>query len=136
MSGYDLVALIFAREVNDNLTGLVKMIDKQLGESAARRQGQGHNKFGVFVVFLSDDANLNGQLQGLVAREGLGHVVISRARDNAKGPPRYKVNPEAELTVVVYKDQDAVVANHVLASEELTANRTKEIVQSLQKVLP
>lgn len=136
MGGYDLVALIFAREINDNLTSLVRTIDKQLEQSAARRQGQGHNRFGVWVVFLSDDNNLNVQLQTLVAREGLNHVVVSRARDNAKGPPRYKVNPEAELTVVVYKDADSVVANHVLTSEELTVSRTKEIVQSLQKVLP
>ena len=60
MGGHDLVALIFAREVSDSLTSLVKTIDKQLQESTARRTGG--NRLGVFVVVCSDDPGLKGDL--------------------------------------------------------------------------
>lgn len=53
MGGYDLVALIFARDISDPLTSLVKAVDEQLDVAAASRRGP--NKLGVFVVFLSDD---------------------------------------------------------------------------------
>jgi hypothetical protein len=133
VDGYDLVALIFAREISDPLTSLVKAIDKQLEESSARRQGQ--PRLGVFVVFCSDDPGLQEQLQKLIAKESLRHVVLSLSAQKAKGPPRYRVAREAELTVVIYEDHSQVMANFVLDSENLTADRAREIIQSLRKVL-
>ena len=134
MGGYDLAALIFAREVSGPLTSLVKTIDKQLGESSARHKGP--NKLGVFVVFCSDDANLKQQLQNLIAKEGIKHVVLSISTQNAQGPPRYRIAREADLTVVVYQNRRRVAANFVVDSEDLTADRTKEIMEALKKVLP
>jgi hypothetical protein len=56
VDGYDLVALIFAREVSDPLTSLVKQIDKQLEDRAAGRRGR--DRHGVFVIFCNDDAGM------------------------------------------------------------------------------
>ena len=134
MGGYDLVALIFAREVSDPLTSLVKTIDKQLQESSARRKGG--NKLGVHVVFCSDDPNLQQQLQNLIAKEGLKNIVISLSANKSQGPPRYRVAREAELTVVVYEGRRRVAANFVLDSVDLTADRTSDIMKALRKVLP
>jgi hypothetical protein len=116
------------------LTSLVKAMDRQLGESAARRPG--HNKLGIFVVFCSDDPGLQPQLENLLAREGLQNVVVSLSANKAQGPPRYRIARDAELTVVVYQGRDRVVANYVLDSEDLTADRANDIVQSLRAVLP
>jgi hypothetical protein len=134
VGGYDLAALIFARDVSGPLTSLVKTIDKQLGESSARHKGP--NKLGVFVVFCSDDPNLKQQLQNLIAKEGLKHIVLSLSKNNAQGPPRYRVAREADVTVAVYQNRRQVVANFVLDSEDLTADKIKEIMASLRKVLP
>jgi hypothetical protein len=134
VGGYDLAALIFAREVSGPLTSLVKTIDKQLGESSARHKGP--NKLGVFVVFCSDDPNLKQQLQNLIAKEGLKHIVLSLSKNNAQGPPRYRVAREADVTVAVYQNRRQVVANFVLDSEDLTADKIKDIMTSLRKVLP
>jgi hypothetical protein len=134
VGGHDLVALIFAREISDPLTSLVKKIDSQLQESSARRKSP--NKLGVHVVFCSDDPNLPAQLENLISREGLQNVVISVSNDRAQGPSRYRVSREAELTVVVYRDRNGVVANHVLASVDLTTDRVNDILQSLRSVLP
>lgn len=133
MDGYDLVALIFAREVSDPLIGLVKAIDKQL-ETSRRRPGS--EKPGVHVVFCSDDPNLKQRLDALIAKEGVKHVVFSISKNKSQGPPRYRVSREAELTVVIYADQDRVVANHVLDSLDLTVEGNDEIMKSLKKVLP
>lgn len=134
MAGHDLVALIFAREVSDSLTSLVKTIDKQLGESSARHRGG--NKLGVHVVFCSDDPGLKQQLERLIAKEGLKNIVFSLSANKAQGPPRYRVAREAELTVAVYKDRGRVTANFVLDSVDLTADRSKDIMKSLKGVLP
>ena len=48
--------MIFAREVSDNLTGLVKKID------AATEKNSSCN-MGSFVVFLNDDESLEMKLQ-------------------------------------------------------------------------
>jgi hypothetical protein len=132
--GHDLVALIFAREISDPLTSLVKTIDTQLEASSARHKGP--NRLGVHVIFCSDDPTLEQQLQKLIAREGLKHVVLSLSRDRSQGPQRYRVAREAELTVVVYRNHDHVAANYVLGSEDLSADRTNDIMKSLRQVLP
>lgn len=134
MAGYGLVALVFAREVSDPLIGLVKDIDKQL-ETATPFQRRNREKPGVFVVFCSDDPGLQPRLQALVAKEGIKHVVFSISRDKSAGPKRYRVAREAELTAVVYAEQDRVIANYVLDSIDLTAERRGEIVGSIKKVL-
>src|SRR5207244_3405483 len=117
--------------VSDPLTSLVKAIDKQLAESSARRKGG--NRLGVFVVFCSDAPGLQQQLQDLIAKEGLKHVVLSLSRNKAQGPPRYRVAREAELTVVVYEHRERVAANFVLDSEDLTPDRANDIVKSLKR---
>jgi hypothetical protein len=134
VDGYDLVALIFAREISDSLTGLVKTIDRQLEEANTRRRSK--DKLGIFVVFCSDDPSLEAQLQKLIAREGVKHVVITLSRNKAQGPPRYRIAREAELTVAVYNRDERVVANFVLDSEDLTPERAGAILTSLKKVLP
>ena len=134
MQGYDLVALIFAREVSDPLTGLVKTIDKQLTESGARHKTG--RKLGVFVVFCSDDPGLQPQLQNLITKEGIKNVVLSVSRNKSQGPPRYRIAREADLTVVMYANRNKVAANFVLDSDDLTSDRSKEIMTSLMKVLP
>jgi len=134
VQGYDLVALIFAREVSDPLTGLVKTIDKQLTESGARHKTG--RKLGVFVVFCSDDPGLQPQLQNLITKEGIKNVVLSVSRNKSQGPPRYRIAREADLTVVMYANRNKVAANFVLDSDDLTSDRSKEIMTSLMKVLP
>jgi hypothetical protein len=131
---YGLVALIFAREVSDPLISLVKTIDRQL-EGAPNFRGS-NEKPGVHVVFCSDDPGLKQQLDRLIAREGIRNVVLSIGKDRSNGPRRYKVAREAELTVMIFKDQDNVIANHVLDSLDLTAEKGAEIVKTLKQVLP
>ena len=132
MGGYELVALIFAREVNDSLTGLVKTIDKQLNDASAGRGGQG--KLGVFVILCSDDPTMRQQLEGLLAREGLKQVVL--ATHDSAGPAKYRVAREAELTVVIYENHSRVAANFAFENGDLEPASSQAIVQAVTRVLP
>ena len=50
--------MIFAREIDGNLTSLVKEIDKATADNKSK-------KMGSFVVFLSDDKDLEGKIKEL-----------------------------------------------------------------------
>ena len=131
MQGYNLVALIFAREVSDPLTSLVKTIDRQLDEASARQPGSGTK--GVFVIFCNDDAAMQQKLQALIGKEKLKQVVLCFG--TSEGPAKYEVAEEAGLTVAIYENR-VVKANFALRKGELNKDRTKEIIKALTQVLP
>jgi hypothetical protein len=132
VSGYSVAALIFAREVSDPLTSLVKQIDKQLAGTPAPRPGM--RKPGVFVVLCNDDAGMRKQFQGLIAKEGIKHVVLCTT--DSEGPKNYRLAREAAQTVVIYKGAQVVSANYPLKKGELNEKKAKEIRKALADVLP
>ena len=69
--------MIFAREVSDSLTSLVKKIDAATAENSEK-------KMGSFVVFLSDDEKLADQLKTLAEKSNLKNTIL--AVDNVAGP--------------------------------------------------
>jgi hypothetical protein len=131
VGGYDLVALIFVREIDAPLTSLVKDIDKRLHGVPARNQG---HKLGVWVVVCNDNEAAKQQARDLVSKEGLQHVVVGTTAPG--GPPRYRVNPDAEQTVVIYNGEGIVVANFALQECDLDEAKTAEIIKALARVVP
>ncbi len=127
-----MVALIFARDPSDTLTGLVKRIDTELDEAATLRKGQ--PRLGVFIIFCNDDAGLKKQLEDQLAREPLKQVVLCTC--NAAGPTRYRVAREADLTVAVYENRSTVAANFALKKGELNEEKAAEIFKAVSRVLP
>jgi hypothetical protein len=130
--GYGLNAVIFAREISDPLTSLVKQMDQKL-ETAARRVGQEH--VGVFIVFCNDNPQMAQRLQALAGKEGIKHVVLCTT--NSAGPQRYRLAGEADLTALIYGGGlRKVAANFALLKGQLDEKRTKDILESLSQVLP
>lgn len=130
MRGYDLVALIFVREVNDPLTGLVKRIDQELGEVPTGRNGI---KRGVFVIYCNNSPSINDQLKTLAARDSLKQIVLCST--SAEGPKRYNIAPSADMTVVVYDSNRKVTSNRVLKPGALNDAKTAEIVKEIRDML-
>jgi hypothetical protein len=88
------VAVVFAREITPRLTSLVKKID----EATVKNAGC---KMGSFVVMLSDDTDaMKKQLEDLAKKEGLKDVALTVYAKG--GPPSYNINPEADVTVLLY----------------------------------
>src|SRR5215472_1929388 len=101
--------MIFAREVSDNLTSLVKKVDAETGKNSKA-------KMGSFVVFLSDDEKLSDKLKDLAKKQDLKKTILSI--DNPAGPKGYDVSKDADVTVVLYVKQK-VVANYAFKKGEL-----------------
>jgi hypothetical protein len=113
--------MIFAREVSDSLTSLVKKIDAETVKNKSA-------KMGSFVVFLSDDEKLADNLKSLAKKESLKSCIL--AIDNPAGPKAYNVAKDADVTVVLYVGQK-VISNHAFKKGELNG---KAIVQSVSEI--
>jgi len=118
--------MIFAREVSDNLTSLVKKIDAE----TAKNKGA---KMGSFVVFLSDDEKLGDKVKALAEKEGIKNCIFSI--DNPAGPKGYEVAKDSDVTVVLYNKQK-VAANHAFKKGELNSKAIEAIVADVPKILP
>jgi hypothetical protein len=127
VNGGNPVAMIFAREISDPLTSLVKAIDTATADNKDCRMGS-------FVVFMSaDEEALEKRLKDLADKEKLQRVVLTI--DNPAGPRAYKVAKDADVTVVLYTGQ-VVKANYAFKKGEMKEADVKKIVGDLQKILP
>jgi hypothetical protein len=99
------------------------------GKYAADRQ------LGTYVI-VSDAHGRADQLRGMAKKESLQRVSLCIGA----APPRYEVNREAEVTVVIYnpgwRHQQSVVANFALRKGELDEAKGDAIALALSKVLP
>jgi len=118
--------MIFAREISDSLTSLVKKIDEATAKNAAA-------KMGSFVVFCNDEEGLDKKLKELVQKEKLQRIVLSI--DNPAGPKGYNVSKDADVTVVLY-NQKNVKVNHAFKKGELKESDIATIVGEISKIVP
>jgi hypothetical protein len=126
MNGANPVAMIFAREVSDPLTSLVKKIDAATADASKC-------KMGSFVVFMSDTEGLKDQLKKLAKDEDLKKTVLSI--DNPAGPKGYNIVKDADITVVLYTKR-TVKSNYAFRKGELDAKAIDKIVADIPKILP
>ena len=118
--------MIFAREVSDSLTSLVKKID---AETAKNKKA----KMGSFIVFISQDEKLADKLKEIGKKEEIKTMILS-VMDNPVGPPAYKVDKDAAVTVVFY-NQHKVLANHTFKKGELNSAAVDKVMADLPKIL-
>src|SRR5262249_10918517 len=106
-----------------------------------------------FVVFLSPDAHSSvteGKIDDankLVAEEAAREKLVERLSAVAKklnnvvvtsypeaGPEKYRINPKADVTVLVYQ-KHRVLANFAYPAGGLTANEVSRIITSVDALL-
>ena len=129
-NGENPVVMIFAHEVTPELTKLLKRVDQVTGKHKDAEMGS-------FVVFLSSDKGLESQLKDMARDQELKNIVLSiwNESDQPSGPKKYHVNPEADVTVVLYTDL-YVKANHAYHKGELTEKDIDAITGEVSKILP
>jgi hypothetical protein len=115
------VAAVFARGTGDNLTSLVKKLDKASTDK----------KINSFVVFLSDEEKLGDQLKELAEKNNLKKTVL--AIDNPAGPQAYKISKDADVTVIIYNARK-VEANHAFKKGELNEKAIEAVISDLSKI--
>jgi hypothetical protein len=116
--------MIFAREINDDLTGLVKKLDKATAESKG--------KMGSFVVFCSDDEKLEGKLKELAKKEKISNTILSI--DTNKAGPYGDFAKEADVTVMLYVARK-VKANHTFGKGMMKEKEVEAVMADLPKIL-
>lgn len=128
MLGSRPVVAVFARDVNGELASLVKQLD----QAVAKNSGQ---KLASFVNLLgSDPQQLKSAAQSLIDESQAKNVAVVVPRDYEKGPDNLKLNPDADVTVLIYRD-GKVEANHALAPGQLDDAAIARIVQDTGKIL-
>ena len=88
---------------------------------------------GSFVVFLSEDEGLKDRLKEVAQNEHIGQCVLTIYAP--EGPKAYNVHPDAEVTVVLYKDYVAK-ANYAFKKGELKDKDIDKILADTAKILP
>lgn len=119
--------------MNEPLASLVKTIDETV--NAASPKYPGGRRLGTFVI-MPDKAGLADQLRGMAKQESLSRVNLCIGA----APPRYEINPAADVTVVIYTpgrpNKNVVTANFALQNSDLDRCMSDEIIEALSKVLP
>jgi hypothetical protein len=125
--GSQPVVSIFARKIDDNVTKLVKEIDGVVGKHRDERMA-------AFVVLLTDSPDdAEGQLKKVASDNKIGHTPLT-VFENTVGPAKYKINKDADVTVMMWVESDVKV-NHAFAADALNADAISKVVSDTQKIL-
>jgi glycyl-tRNA synthetase beta subunit len=117
---------VFAKNADDALAGLVKQIDKKVAE-------QKDQKLAAVVNIVGDKSDeLSEKIKAFVKKHDIQHTAVTISDEKNAG--RFKVNPEAEVTVMQYTGKKVVV-NHAIAVGGLDDKAIQAIVAGTDKVL-
>ena len=125
-NGASPVAVIFVRELNPNVTKLIKKIDAATMKN--KKAGMGS-----YVVFLSNSESLSKDLKAMAEKESIKTTILSI--DNPAGPGRYNIAKDADVTVLLYTDF-TVKSNHAFRKGELNEKAINQVVSNVTKILP
>ena len=119
--------MIFAREITDGLTSLVKKIDEATVKNSKARMGS-------FVVMCRNDPDkkLQSALKDLAKANDLKETPL--VIDIPPGPPGYGIAKDAEITVLLYRRKE-VVKNFAFRKGEFQAKDIDRILAELPSIL-
>jgi hypothetical protein len=121
------VVNIFTRSMDENVTKLVKELDQVVGKHRDDRMA-------AFVVVLTDDPDAQEEpLKKLAESQEIKHTPLT-VYENSVGPAKYKISKEADVTVMMWVEQDVKV-NHVFKASELNSEAIAKIIGDTQKIL-
>lgn len=120
--------VIFARTMSDPLARLIRGIDVQL-EDAKKTELR------AWVTFLHDDQfTLDPQLVTWARKQRIRSVSLGVYEDLV-GPPVYRLNKDADVTVLLFVNQK-VVHNHAYRAGELNDAAIEAILKEIPGIAP
>ena len=120
--------MIFARKSDAALAGLVKQLDAAVADNADK-------KLQAFVNLMGEDRDsLEAEAKQFAADNEISGVPIVVPVEHENGPANFGINPDAEVTVMLYVGLD-VKANYAFAAEGLTEEAVEAILADLPKIL-
>lgn len=119
------VAVIFTKTITPEVAQLLKQIDTATGANKERGLGS-------YAVICTDAAGADRQVAALAQQMQIQNTVLTLYR--AGGPEKYRLAPDAEVTVLLYNHL-TVKANHAFKTGELNATAINAILADLGKML-
>ena len=87
----------------------------------------------AFVNLIGDDAaDLKTKAEKFEKDHKAGKIALVVPKDQPNGPENYKLNKDADVTVIIAKE-GKVTANHALKADGLNAEAIKKIVADAAK---
>ena len=122
-TGSKPVVMVFARSADEKLAKLLKKIEEELEE----HQDQ---KLTSFVNMIGADADsLKQAAEQFAAKHGITRIAFVVPEEPKDGPSDYKIAPDADVTVVCYKE-GKVKANHAFAKDGLSDDKIDAVVKA------
>lgn len=122
------VVSIFTRKMDENVVKLVKELDTVVAKNSDEK------KMAAFVTVLTNDPDAaEGQLKKVAEDQQIKRTPLT-VFDNTAGPPKYKIDEKAEVTVIMWVDSDVKV-NYAFAAGELNAESMAKVVADTKKIL-
>ncbi len=118
---------MFAREITDNLTSLVKQIDEKINAHTDQ-------KMAGFLVLLTDDPDAaEPRLKEPAEKHKIDKTPLT-VYDGLAGPENYKIDKAADVTVMMWVGGQVKV-NHVFEKGKLDKAAVERIVKDTAKIL-
>jgi hypothetical protein len=81
-----------------------------------------------------DQAELKSVAKEFAAKNQVENVALVVPQDNENGPAEFNINPDAEVTVTIYRD-GKVAASHAVGAGGLSEAEIKSILADTGKIL-
>ncbi len=115
MLGNKPVVMVFARNADDKLAKLAKKLDKHLAKNSDQKLSSFINLIG------SDQAALKSEAKSFAAENKLENVALVVPDENENGPEEFDINPNAEVTVTIYRNGKVAASHAWLPANSPTA---------------
>jgi len=123
--GMEPVVSIFARNIDDDVTNLLKEIDGQIAKNKSMK---------AYFVLLSDDLKKSeATLVELAKKNEIKNVPLT-VFEGAAGPEEYELSEKADVTVLMWVNDDVKV-NHAYAKGKLDKDAIKAVAGDTKKIL-
>jgi hypothetical protein len=123
--------LVFSRRTDDNVARLLR------GVRDAVRANQAAKLFGWFVFLGESGTAAETELEARAfrfAQENQGQTLAISALGDPQGPPGYRIAPEAEVTVILFRS-GKVIANRSYTAREWGRGAAESALKDLPKLL-
>jgi hypothetical protein len=116
--------VVFARDASDPVTSLVKKIEACTVKNKEK-------KLKSFAVFMSDDESIEKKLKEFADKDKIQQCILTI--DNPAGPKDYKIEKEADVTVLLYVGKKVKV-NHSFKKGELNDDAIAKVLKDVPKI--
>lgn len=122
------VVAVFAREVDEELVALVKELNQIVAKNQAKQMGSFVNLLGNDPEMLTKDA------KKLAQESEAENVAVVVPIDHKNGPDHLKLNENAEVTVLIYKN-GVIEKNLAFAKDEMCGECVKQVLKDSEVIL-